>query len=177
MSKLLSLIFKKERCEWFAHDLSGLLAIMRDSLNKIVFFICFWQFFPFLCPRVNCSLRSFLICSFLKSDLSDSLLSLFTTEQHEWFVQVAHDKKATLSDSQVAHDKRMTVSDLLRLLMKKEERERFTLFQERITLSLTKKEQIAGKSEKLMSEFPTLPRNYTRIFFFWFYFYCLMVLF
>ena len=70
-----------------------------DSLEK----------FPFLCPRANHSRRSSLICSFLKSDLSDSLPPLFTKElpwaicsgrswqksDREKFTQVAHDKRAT----------------------------------------------------------------------------------
>ena len=41
----------------------------------------FLTVFPFLCPRANHSHRSSLILSFLKSDLRDSLPSLFTKEQ------------------------------------------------------------------------------------------------
>ena len=60
---------------------------------------------PFLCPRVN---RSSLVCYFLKRDLSDSILSLFTKKwpwticlgpswqnsKCEQFAHAAHDKRA-----------------------------------------------------------------------------------
>ena len=76
-------LIKKERCEWFASDWSELLAKNKTSysLEKLVIFDSFWQFFPFVCPRVNCSRRSLLIRSFIQSDLSDLLLSLLTKER------------------------------------------------------------------------------------------------
>ena len=56
-------------------------------------------------------------------------------EQQEWFAQVAHDKRATLSNS-------------LTSLFTKERQERITLFHERITLSLTKNERIDQKKDE-----------------------------
>ena len=81
----------------------------------------FDSFPPFLCPRVNRSCPSSLIFSFLKSDLSDSLLSLFTKEwpwvissdcswkkrDNERFTQVAHVKRATGANRSFAHKKRV----------------------------------------------------------------------
>ena len=62
-----------------------------NSIVKFLFFICFWQFFPFLCPRANLSHPSLNIPSFLQSDLSDWLPSLFLKEwlrvihsDHSW---------------------------------------------------------------------------------------------
>ena len=66
--------FKKEQCEWFTCDSS-------KPLTKFIFFVCVWQFSPFLCPRANHTRRSSLIPSFLNSNLSDSLLSLCTKER------------------------------------------------------------------------------------------------
>ena len=82
-SELFSLLFKKERFEWFTRDSSESIAKNGQSAKKIVFFVCFWQFFPFLCPRTNRSRRSSLSRSFVKITLSDSLPSLFTKEQ-QW---------------------------------------------------------------------------------------------
>ena len=82
-----------------------------DSLEKNIFsyaFDSFSQFPPFLCPRAKNSCPFLLSRSFLKSDWSDSLPSLFTKERpwanrsrcslqksdHEQFGQVAHDKRA-----------------------------------------------------------------------------------
>ena len=45
-----------------------------------IFLTVFDSFSPILCPRVNCSHRYLLTCSFLKSDLSDLLLLLFTRD-------------------------------------------------------------------------------------------------
>ena len=80
-----------------------------DSLKKFVFFVCFWHFFPFLCPRANCSCCSSLIGSFLKSDLSNSLTSLFTKEWPER----SHNKRASLSNSLTLLFKRMQHSCVL----------------------------------------------------------------
>ena len=60
--------------------------------------------------------------------------------------------------AQVAHDKRATVSDLLRSLMTKERRVRFTLFHERNTLSLFyyfahKNKRIARKANHLKNQY------------------------
>ena len=80
---------------------------MSESLEKFIFSVCFWQFFPFLYPRANRSRRCWLICSFLKSDLSDWLPSLFTKEQ-KWAIRSG--RSWQISDrepyAQVAHDKR-----------------------------------------------------------------------
>ena len=128
--------FKKEQCEWFACKKTSDLTV----------------FFHFLCPRVNCSCRFLLIVSYLKRDLSDVLLSLFTKEQSERFAQVAGNKRAT-------------VSHWLTLLFKKERKCDF-LKNERIALLLF-------CSQKPMSEFPTLgnsrkfnfgPKSYWSLF-------------
>ena len=99
MSNLLTLLFTKER-PWVIcsrrslkrSDVSDSLVILanrlqktRNSLEKFVFFVCFWQFFPFICPRANSSSSSLLIHSFLKSNLSNWLPSLFTKERQERF--------------------------------------------------------------------------------------------
>ena len=97
--------------------------------------VCFWLFFPFLCPSANRWRCSLLILSFLKSYFKHMLLSLFTKERSEWFAQVADVKRATMSDS-------------LRPLMTKEWRERFTLFHEWIALSLIKNERISRKTDE-----------------------------
>ena len=55
----------------------------RDKLENFVFFVCFWQFVPFLCPRANRCSRSSLICSFLKSKLSDFLPPLYTVQKSD----------------------------------------------------------------------------------------------
>ena len=82
-SKLL--ILKRDR-EWLAKVALCKRATVSDSLTllvtkdeqfagKICIFVCFWQF----CPRANRQCRSSLICSFLKSDLSNLLPSLTKT--------------------------------------------------------------------------------------------------
>ena len=72
-SELFSLLFKKERCEWFTRDSSESIAKNGQSAKKIVFFVCF----------SNRSRRSSLSRSFVKITLSDLLPSLFTKEQ-QW---------------------------------------------------------------------------------------------
>ena len=52
-----------------------------ESLKITYFLYVFDSFSSFLCTRENCSQRSSLIRSFLKSDLSDSLPVLSTKEQ------------------------------------------------------------------------------------------------
>ena len=58
---------------------------MGNSLKKISsfhhVFDSFSLFFPFLCPRENCSHRSSLCRSFLNRDRSNSLSSLFTKKR------------------------------------------------------------------------------------------------
>ena len=83
-----------------------------ESLKKFIFFVCFWLFSPFYAQEHIAPIALCMICSFLKSDLSDSLQSLFT--------------------------KRVTVSDSLRSLMTKERGERFTLFHKQIALGSQK---------------------------------------
>ena len=61
VSKSLSQLFTKNRRQWFAHDLSKSLLKNRRFAKKIIFFVCFWQFFtafPLFVPRANCSCRS-----------------------------------------------------------------------------------------------------------------------
>ena len=109
MSDLLSSLFKKEQCEWFAHDLSRLLAKKQAIHSKILYFLYVLTVFPLFSLRANRSHHSFLICSFKKSHLSDLLPSLFVKKQPwvirsgcswqksdcEQFTQVAHDNRAT----------------------------------------------------------------------------------
>ena len=52
-----------------------------ESLKKIHIFHIFWSVSPLFMPTAKCSHHSLLICSFLKSHLSDSLPSLFTKER------------------------------------------------------------------------------------------------
>ena len=73
----------KRSCSIKKSDMRDSLVIWANCLKKIIFS-------PFLCPRVKRSHRSslscsslscsLLSCSFLKSDRSDSLLSLLTKE-------------------------------------------------------------------------------------------------
>ena len=99
--------------------------------------------------------------------------SLFFKKRSEKFPQVAHYKKwpwASCSHrslqksnceryAQVAHDKRASVSDSLTSLFTKERQEQFPFFEERIALLLTKTSELL---EKLMSKFPTLLHTHIR---------------
>ena len=96
------------------------------------------SFSPFLCPRENRSRCSLLICSFLKSDLSNFLPSLFTKEPL-WAICSGRSWKKS------------NVTDLLRLLMIKEQQERFALFHKQIALTLTKNKRIARKTDERIS--------------------------
>ena len=97
MSESLPLLFRKERCEWFACDSSKSHAKKRanrmqkrsESLNKFAFFVCFWKYFPSfnaqerIAPVAlrSCALFSratWTICSWQKSGVSHSLF--FTSE-------------------------------------------------------------------------------------------------
>ena len=79
--------FKKEPCQWFAHYLRKALSKKSNSFKKkhifLMFLTVFDSFFPFLCLRANRSRRSLLSCSFLKSDRSDSISSVFKKER-QW---------------------------------------------------------------------------------------------
>ena len=99
-------LMTKEQHEWFAR-FWGRLAQKIYIFH--MFFIVFHCFYPLLCPRANHLNCSSLSPSFLKSNGSDLLFSIFTKEwlrsNHspcpsqqsdcERFAQVAHDKRAT----------------------------------------------------------------------------------
>ena len=87
--KALSALFREEPCEQFAFDLGESLSKTSDLLNKI-------QIFCIFCPRVNCSCRSLLFHSFLKSNGSKLLWSLFTNEWWERVIPVTLYKRATV---------------------------------------------------------------------------------
>ena len=130
MSTSLTSLFKKERSDWFASDLSS------NFVTNLVFFICFYSFSSFLCPRANRPNRSLLILFF---------------ERLEHFAPVTLYKKVTVSDS-------------LRLLITKEQPRAIrsgrsiqkndgsdSLFFMNIALSLTKNERITGKTDERIS--------------------------
>ena len=50
--------FKKEQHQWFARDLNELLSKKERFTRKIVFFICFCQFFPPFMPKSSSLCRS-----------------------------------------------------------------------------------------------------------------------
>ena len=76
----LSPLFKKEWCEWFASERITRKTGAICSKNSYFSYV-FDSFPPFLCPRANRSHPSSLICSFLTSNLSNSLTLLFTKER------------------------------------------------------------------------------------------------
>ena len=130
MSTSLTSLLKKERSDWFASDLSS------NLVTNLVFFICFYSFSSFLCPRANRPNRSLLILFF---------------ERLEHFAPVTLYKKVTVSDS-------------LRLLITKEQPRAIrsgrsiqkndgsdSLFFMNIALSLTKNERITGKTDERIS--------------------------
>ena len=141
MSALLSSLFTKERPWAYCGQKT------RDSLKKKVIFVCFRQFFhsfpPFLCPMALLSRHSLLSHSFLKSDGSDKLSSLFKKDNLEQIAPLAIYKKATISVS-------------LLLLMTKERWEHFVLFHRQIALLFFCSQKMIASLKKLMSEFPTL---------------------
>ena len=126
MSESLSSLFKKE---WFAQDSSKSLSKTSWIRLKKLIFVIFHCFSPFLCPSCKSlpllwrSLRSSLICSFLKSNRSHSLLSLFK-KGWPWVNRSCHSYK------------KATMSDLLPLLFSKERQEQFAIFHPQIALSL-----------------------------------------
>ena len=142
VSESLLSLFKKEQCEWFDSDSSKSLAKNKWFARKFVFFICFDNFSPFLCPRANLS-SLFAHLLFLKSCLNDLLPSL---SQRLWATcsDCSWHKSNSERFAQVPHDIRVTVSDSLRSLMTKERPEQFPL-------SLTKNKQIAGKTDEQIS--------------------------
>ena len=109
--------FKKERRQWFACDSSESLSKTSDSLEKKLFFECFWQFSPFVCQK------------------SESFPLLFA---QPLFFNEGRDRFAL-----VALYKRDTMSKLIPSIFKTERLERFALFHERIALLITKNERFA----------------------------------
>ena len=109
--------FKKERRQWFACDSSESLSKTSDSLEKKLFFECFWQFSPFVCQK------------------SESFPLLFA---QPLFFKEGRDRFAL-----VALYKRDTMSKLIPWIFKTERLERFALFHERIALLITKNERFA----------------------------------
>ena len=107
------------------------------------FFYVFDSFSSFLCPRANPSCRFLLICSFFKSDLSNSFPLLFTKEQ-PWAIRsgCSWQKSDRERFSQVAHDKRA-----------REAIRSFPWANHSFAVLLKKQ---ANCSKKPMSEFPTL---------------------
>ena len=81
--ELIALVALLKRAMWEIHSWFERIACkkqanrLQKSLKKVVFFICFWLFSPFLCPQANGSHHSSQ-----KSDI-------------ERFAQVTHDKRAT----------------------------------------------------------------------------------
>ena len=103
-----NLLFKKEQCEWFAHDSSEWLAKIGVNRSKNSYFsYVFDSLPPFFAQERSApvALCSLLIHSFLKSDQSDSLPLLFlkkwlegfapAASDHELFARVVNDKRAT----------------------------------------------------------------------------------
>ena len=116
------------------------IALYNHSVKKgkFIFFMFFDNFsllIPFLCLRAKRSCYSLLSCSFLKSDGSNSLLSLFIKvglranpshfslqkSDHEGFIPLANDKRVTGA---------------------------ICSFYERFALSLTKNKQFAQKTDE-----------------------------
>ena len=134
VSDSLSLLFRKERCEWFARDLSGLLAKNERFTQKMCILCMFLTVFPLFMPQ------------------SESLLSLFT---HFLFF-----KERLERFSPVSFYKRVTMSDSLWLLMKKERQ--WAIHSGRScqksngSESLFCSQKTSESLEKPMSEFPTL---------------------
>ena len=96
--------------------------------KKKYFSYVFNSFLPFYAKRENCSRRASLGHSFLKIDRIDLLLSLQTSDG----------------------------SELIPSIFKKEQRERFALFHERIALLLFRSQNLSYLLEKPMIKFPTL---------------------
>ena len=111
----------KEQYAWLTRDSSESLTKKERFARKNSYFL---TVFPFLCPRANHSRRSSLICSFLKSDLSDSLPPLFTKEW-PWAIRSGRSwQKSDGNDSLIS------------------------LANRSFALSLTKNERIARKTGK-----------------------------
>ena len=72
VSKLISISFKKEGCQWFARYLSKYLTKNKRFALFCMLLTVVHSFSPFLCSRRNRSSHSSLSCSFLKSDKSNS---------------------------------------------------------------------------------------------------------
>ena len=89
------------------------------------------------------SRHSLLSHSFLKSNRSDKLSSLFKKDNLEQIAPLAIYKKATISVSLLS-------------LMTKERWEHFVLFHRQIALLFFCSQKMIASLKKLMSEFPTL---------------------
>ena len=110
----------------FALDLSRFLA-KNEWFTQNKFVYVFDSFSPFWCPTGNCSCRSLLLSLFAHS--------LFFKEWLERFAPVALYKRAT-------------VSDLIRLLMTKDQWERFTLFTSELLFRYKKTKLITQKTDE-----------------------------
>ena len=86
--------FKKEQHQWFARDLNESLSKKERFTRKIVFFICFCQFFPHFMPKSSSLCRSLKksdreriapLTLFKRATVSDSLPLRMTKEGQEWF--------------------------------------------------------------------------------------------
>ena len=109
-SKLLILKSESLLAMWVIHSWFEWIARIKPAVpsKNSYFLYVFYSFPPFLCTGANRSLLSLLICSFLKSKLSNLLPLLFTKEwlwairlgrswqksNCERFAQAAHDKRA-----------------------------------------------------------------------------------
>ena len=108
-----------------------------NSLDKFAFLVCLWQFSLFFMPKSELLQSLLAHLPFFKESQS-----LFKKSDCEQFIQVNHDKRATVSDS----------LRLFRSLMTKEQWERFALFLERIALPLTKNKQIPNPAFYLAAQ-------------------------
>ena len=98
MSNLLMSLCPKEQCEWFACDFSRLLTKKRAiplKTEKCVFLVCFSPFYvqEWIDPVNFCS---FPLC--FKLTWVIPFCRSLQKSDHEWFAQVAHVKRAKMSD-------------------------------------------------------------------------------
>ena len=93
---------------------------------------------------------------------SESILTLFAQllffkERREQIAPVTFYKRVTLSEWLPSIYKRATLSDSLRLLMTKEQRERFALFTSELVF---RSQKTSNLPKKPMSKVPTLPFSF-----------------
>ena len=90
-----NLLYTKER-PWANRYRSSLQKIdVSNFLEKFLFLECFWQFFPFSCPRANCSFALLKRATWVihsrqsiqRATVSDSLTSLFNKERKSYSLQ------------------------------------------------------------------------------------------